>query len=138
MIHFEAKRLWAGTGFDDRQRAHGLADTQEAQWFLMSIPLVIIVVLMLIGYSPGYSAFVVATVSAAWLSVGPPRIIRWAPARYWDAMMEGARNTLIIGATVGVIGIIVGTISAHRHWLEVFSDIIISMSGGIPAGWLLY
>ena len=40
-------------------------------------------------------------------------------------MIEGARNTLIIGATVGVIGIIVGTIQLTGIGLR-FSEIIIS------------
>ena len=45
-------------------------------------------------------------------------------------MMEGARNTLIIGATVGVIGIIVGVIQLTGIGLK-FSQIIIDLSGGI-------
>lgn len=47
-----------------------------------------------------------------------------------NTMIEGSRNTLIIGATVGVIGIIVGTIALTGIGLK-FSDIIISLSGGI-------
>ncbi len=46
-----------------------------------------------------------------------------------DAMAEGARDTLVIGATVGVIGIIVGTIHATGVGLR-FSDIIVSLSNG--------
>jgi TRAP transporter 4TM/12TM fusion protein len=47
----------------------------------------------------------------------------------YDAMIEGARDTLVIGATVGVIGIIVGTIFATGVGLR-FSDIIVSLSSG--------
>jgi TRAP-type uncharacterized transport system fused permease subunit len=43
--------------------------------------------------------------------------------------VEGARDTLVIGATVGVIGIIVGTIHATGVGLR-FSDIIVSLSDG--------
>ena len=52
------------------------------------------------------------------------------PKEILYAMIEGARNTLIIGATVGVIGIIVGSIALTGIGLK-FSDIIISLSQGI-------
>lgn len=45
------------------------------------------------------------------------------------AMREGSFNTLIIGATVGVIGIIVGTIALTGIGLK-FSQIIIELSSG--------
>ena len=51
------------------------------------------------------------------------------PREIWDAIQTGARNTLIIGATLGVIGIIVGPISLTGLGLK-FSDIIISLAGG--------
>jgi TRAP transporter 4TM/12TM fusion protein len=47
----------------------------------------------------------------------------------WEAIQNGAKNTLIIGATLGVIGIIVGTISLTGIGLK-FSDIIISLANG--------
>ena len=47
----------------------------------------------------------------------------------WAAILTGANNTLIIGATLGVIGIIVGTISLTGIGLK-FSDIIISLASG--------
>ncbi len=47
----------------------------------------------------------------------------------WEAILTGANNTLIIGATLGVIGIIVGTISLTGIGLK-FSDIIITMASG--------
>lgn len=47
----------------------------------------------------------------------------------WEAILTGANNTLIIGATLGVIGIIVGTISLTGIGLK-FSDIIISLANG--------
>jgi len=56
----------------------------------------------------------------------------------WEAIQTGAKNTLIIGATLGVIGIIVGTISLTGIGLK-FSDIIISLAGGnlLPAIFLV-
>jgi TRAP-type uncharacterized transport system fused permease subunit len=63
---------------------------------------------------------------------------QWAAARQsmvrvlvktFDALVDGAKDTLVIGATVGVIGIIVGTIHATGVGLR-FSDIIVSLSNG--------
>jgi TRAP-type uncharacterized transport system fused permease subunit len=51
------------------------------------------------------------------------------PKEIWEAILTGANNTLIIGATLGVIGIIVGTISLTGVGLK-FSDIIISLANG--------
>jgi TRAP-type uncharacterized transport system fused permease subunit len=54
---------------------------------------------------------------------------KMGPKEIWEAVLIGANNTLTIGATVGVIGIIVGTIALTGIGLK-FSDILISLSGG--------
>jgi TRAP transporter 4TM/12TM fusion protein len=132
MIHYEAKR-YGLYGIDDPD-APGAWEILKKEWFLVT-PLAIIVVMMLMGKSAGFSA-VVATVSCiavSWFT--PDHKMGWRQIR--DAMIEGARNTLIIGATVGVIGIIVGTISLSGIGLR-FSEIIISLSGGhLPVAILL-
>ncbi len=132
MIHFEAKR-YGLYGIDD-PNAPTAWEILRKEWFLAA-PLVIIVVMMLMGKSAGFSA-VVATVSCIGVSwFTPDHKMGWREIR--DAMIEGGRNTLIIGATVGVIGIIVGTISLSGIGLK-FSDIIISLSGGfLPVAILL-
>ena len=132
MIHFEAKRHGL-YGIDD-PNAPTAWQILKKEWFLAT-PLVIIVVMMLLGYSAGFAA-VVATASCVVVSwFTPDSKMGWRQIR--DAMIEGSRNTLIIGATVGVIGIIVGTISLSGIGLK-FSDIIISLSGGyLPVAILL-
>jgi TRAP-type uncharacterized transport system fused permease subunit len=94
----------------------------------MSLPLVIIVVMMLLGYSPGYAAFwaILSCIGVSWLT--PDK--RMGIKEILAAMNEGARQTIIIGATVGVIGIIVGTIQLTGIGLK-FSQIIIELSFGI-------
>lgn len=125
MIHFEAKRYGlVGLVDDDAPTALQIL---KARW-LESAPLVVIVVLMLMGYSPGYAAFwaTISCVVVSWFD----KEYRMGPKEILMAMMEGARNTLIIGATVGVIGMIVGGIALTGIGLK-FSDIIISLSQGI-------
>ncbi|WP_084591059.1 TRAP transporter permease [Desulfonatronovibrio magnus] len=124
MIHFEAKK----------QNIRGIVDENSPKarevfkqhWF-KAMPLVIIVAMMLFGYSPGMAAFwaTISCVVISWVD----KEYRMGPSQIWRAIVVGARNTLVIGATVGVIGIIVGTISLSGIGLK-FSDLIISLSGG--------
>jgi TRAP transporter 4TM/12TM fusion protein len=132
MIHFEAKRY--GLVGMREEGAPTAWQILKKQW-LLSLPLVIIVVLMLLAYSPGYAAFwaTVSCVIVSWTT--PDHRMGWREVL--AAMIEGARNTLIIGATVGVIGIIVGTIALTGIGLK-FSQIIIELSGGyLPIAILL-
>jgi len=124
MIHFEAKK----------QNIQGIAGEDLPHWTVVlkrewyfSLPLVIITVLMIMGRSPGYSAFwaTISCIVISWMR----KETRMGPKEIWEAILTGARNTLIIGATLGVIGIIVGTISLTGIGLK-FSDIIISLANG--------
>ncbi len=132
MIHYEAKRYGLyGINEPDSPSA---GEILKKEWFLVT-PLALIVVLMLVGKSAGFAAVmaILSCVVVSWFT--PENKMGWREIR--DAMIEGARNTLIIGATVGVIGIIVGTISLSGIGLK-FSDIIISLSGGyLPVAILL-
>lgn len=129
MIHFEAKKLnIQGLTLDDMPSPSAIF---RRHWY-KCLPLVIIVVMMLFGYSPGNAAFW-ATLSCIFISQFDPEF-RMGPKQIWEALVAGAQSTLVIGATVGVIGIIVGTIALTGIGLK-FSDIIISLSGGhlLPA-----
>lgn len=124
MIHFEAKKLnIRGMDLEGQPRAR---EVFKMHWF-KAMPLVIIVLMMLFGYSPGMAAFwaTISCVVISWVD----KEYRMGPKEIWRAMVVGSRNTLVIGATVGVIGIIVGTISLSGIGLK-FSDLIISLSGG--------
>ena len=122
MVHFEAKK----------HNIHGLTDLPKPseifkeQWYRV-LPLVVIIVLMLMGFSPGFSAFwaTLACIVVSWVK----KETRMGPQEILDAILIGARNTLVIGATVGVIGVIVGSIALTGIGLK-FSDIIITLAGG--------
>ncbi len=124
MIHFEAKKLGI-KGIDDDEFPHW-KEVLKKQWYY-SMPLVVITVLMIMGKSPGFAAFwaTISCVVVSWVK----KETRMGVREIWAAILTGANNTLIIGATLGVIGIIVGTISLTGIGLK-FSDIIISLASG--------
>ncbi|MDH3998309.1 MAG: TRAP transporter fused permease subunit [Desulfuromonadales bacterium] len=124
MIHFEAKKQGL-KGIQDEEFPHW-KDVLKKQWYF-SMPLVIITILMIMGKSPGFAAFwaTLTCIAVSWVK----KETRMGPKEIWEAILTGANNTLIIGATLGVIGIIVGTISLTGIGLK-FSDIIISLASG--------
>ena len=124
MIHFEAKKHKI-EGIHEENAPTAWAVFKK-EWYF-SLPLIIITVLMIVGYSPGFSAFwaTISCIAISWVR----KETRMGIREIWQAIQTGARNTLIIGATLGVIGIIVGTISLTGIGLK-FSDIIISLAGG--------
>jgi TRAP transporter 4TM/12TM fusion protein len=123
MVHFEAKKHGISGMKEDLPRAR---DILKREWF-MALPLVAIVILMLMGRSPGFAAFwaTISCVAVSWIR----KDTRMGPREIWAAIQTGGRSTLVIGATVGVIGIVVGSIALTGIGLK-FSDIIISLSDG--------
>lgn len=123
MIHFEAKKLNI-VGIQDEEFPHWRTVLKHDWYYAM--PLVIITILMLMGRSPGFAAYwaTLSCIGVSWIK----KETRMGPKEIWEAIQTGARNTLIIGATVGVIGVIVGTISLTGMGLK-FSDLIIAMAG---------
>jgi len=124
MVHFEAKKHGL-VGIPGEEILPWQAVLRRG-WFF-ALPLVIITVLMLMGRSPGNAAFwaTLSCIAVSWVH----KETRMGPREIWEAIQLGARNTLVIGATVGVIGVIVGVISLTGMGLK-FSDLIISMAGG--------
>jgi TRAP transporter 4TM/12TM fusion protein len=122
MIHFEAKKQGI-KGIDEYPH---WKEVLKKQWYF-SMPLVVITILMILGKSPGFAAFwaTISCIVVSWVK----KDTRMGPKEIWEAILTGANNTLIIGATLGVIGIIVGTISLTGIGLK-FSDIIISLASG--------
>lgn len=73
------------------------------------IPLILLLALMFMGYTPLYAAAVsiFGTVAASWLS----KETRMGPRVILKALEEGARGAVGVGAACVIIGIIIGTVS---------------------------
>ncbi|WP_022849901.1 TRAP transporter permease [Limisalsivibrio acetivorans] len=122
MVHFEAKV----------QNIKG-EKTAETPWSIIktgwyyALPLVIITVLMIIGYDAGFAAVV---------GIGTCIVISWFDREtridhvgFLQASRRGTESSLKIGATVGIIGIIISMLTFSGLILT-FADIVIKLAGG--------
>ncbi len=122
MVHYEAKKY---NLIGERQKHDALTILKKGWYY--SLPLVGITILMLKGFSPGYSAVmgILICIVISWFK----RDTKINLKRFVRASRAGAENSLKIGATVGVIGIIIGVLTFSGLVLT-FADIVIELAGG--------
>ncbi len=122
MVHYEAKQH----GIRGEKTRTGAGEIFRRGWYYV-LPLAVITVLMLVGYSPAYSAILgmVACIAVSWLREDT----RIGPRRFLEAARAGAENSLKIGATLGVIGIIIGVLT-YSGLVLTFADIVIELADG--------
>ncbi len=122
MVHYEAKRH----NIRGERSEVKASEIFKREWFYI-LPLVSITILMLMGYSPGYSAIIgiVTCIAVSWFR----KETRIGPRQFLLASRAGAVNSLKIGATVGVIGIIIGVLT-YSGLVLTFADIVIELADG--------
>nr|VFK50450.1 MAG: TRAP transporter, 4TM/12TM fusion protein [Candidatus Kentron sp. TC] len=122
MVHYEAKKH----DIVGERSPTSAMEILKREWFYI-LPLVIITILMLMGYSPAYSAILgVATcIVVSWFR----KDTRIDFGKFLEASRAGAENSLKIGATLGVIGIIIGVLTFSGLMLT-FADIMIELADG--------
>jgi len=122
MVHYEAKKY----NIKGEKSEHSAMQILKTEWYYI-MPLVIITILMLYGFSPGYSAIlgIVTCIVISWFRADT----RITPKRFIEASRAGAENSLKIGATVGVIGIIIGVLT-YSGLVLTFADIVIELASG--------
>jgi len=122
MVHFEAKRH---NIVGERSKVSA-KEIFKKEWFY-TLPLVVITILMLAGYSPGYSAILglISCLIISWFR----KDTRIKPREFLEASRAGAESSLKIGATVGVIGIIIGVLT-YSGLVLTFADIVIELADG--------
>ena len=91
------------------------------------LPAFLMVFVLIQGHSPNLAA-VVAIYSVVVVSY-LRRETRLTPQRLLDALVLGARNSLVVGATAGVVGLMIGAIMLTGLGIK-FSDFIINATGG--------
>ncbi|MGI9319482.1 MAG: TRAP transporter permease, partial [bacterium] len=122
MVHYEAKK----ENIVGEKSSESAMSIFLSEWFYI-LPLVVITVLMLAGYSPGYSAIlgVVSCIVVSWFR----KDTRIGYREFVQASRAGAESSLKIGATVGVIGIIIGVLT-YSGLVLTFADIVIELADG--------
>ena len=122
MVHYEAKQHDIR---GEKSQASAAAIFRRGWYYVL--PLVVITVLMLMGYSPAYSAILgmLTCIAVSWVR----KDARIGPQRFLEAARTGAENSLKIGATLGVIGIIIGVLT-YSGLVLTFADIVIELADG--------
>ena len=126
MVHYEAKKY----NIKGEKSEHSAMEILKTQWYY-TMPLIVITILMLYGFSPGYSAIlgIVTCLVISWFKTDT----RITPKRFIEASRAGTENSLKIGATVGVIGIIIGVLT-YSGLVLTFADIVIELASGAVFG----
>jgi TRAP transporter 4TM/12TM fusion protein len=124
MVHFEAGRLGL-KGLPEKE----LPNLKEAlkQSGLVLIPILVIMILLIYGYSANRAAF--GAILSSFLLSLLKKETRMGPQKITEALILGAKNSLVVGATAGVVGIIVGVTTQTGLGIK-FSSIVLSFSGG--------
>jgi TRAP-type uncharacterized transport system fused permease subunit len=92
------------------------------------LPIVIIVALLVAHYSPQRAAF--AAIISIFLLSYVKKETRMTPGKIVDALILAARNSLVVGATAGSVGIIVGITLMAGVGIK-FSALILNLAGGM-------
>ena len=106
MVHLEAKKLGL-RGLDAAELPKTLVVLR--QHWLSIIPLAILVYLILVGRTPDYAAVygIIACVVVGFLNP----VNRLSLKDLWNALADGARNTIAVGAAAACVGIVVGVVT---------------------------
>jgi len=131
-VHFEAKRL----------RLRGIDEADVPRWSTilrdahLLIPVGVLLGLLMIDFSPHYSAFwsVVAVLAVSWLR----RHTRLYPRDIWAILVNGGRNMVVVALACAGAGMFVACLTVTGLIISI-STIITSASGGnlFIAGFLL-
>ncbi len=137
IVHFEAKRRGIqGIAGDE------LPEPKEvfaSGWFHL-LPLAILLAFLIAGYSPDWCAVmaIFSILVINWIRMG---LARFFPKRFpgsierlnmqgvFNAMVEGTRNSLVVGSAAAAVGIIVGMVALTGLGLKM-SYLLVALSGG--------
>jgi TRAP-type uncharacterized transport system fused permease subunit len=124
-VHFEACKL--GIRGLPKEELPDFWKTLKRGWHLF-IPLVVLVGLLVARYSPYFAAFY--SIIACLVVASIKKETRLYPRDIWDALVMGARNSLIVGCTAGVMGVVLSGVLLPGLALK-FSSLVLSFSRGI-------
>ncbi len=124
MVHFEARKKNLATV--ERSELPDLKQELKRGGHLF-ISILVIVVLMIIGYTPMFAAFW-AIISILVLSA-MRKETRMSPTEIFSALEEGARQAVPVAIACATAGIIIGCVFVSGLGLK-FTNVIVSLAGG--------
>ena len=127
MVHFEARKRNLAT-IPSSELPNFKAEVKRGGHLFLSI--VLIIVLLVIGYTPMFAAFW-AIMSIFVLSALRPET-RMSARDILSALEEGARGAVAVSVACATAGIIIGCVFVSGLGLK-FSNIIVNLSGGYLA-----
>jgi len=124
LVDVSARKL--GLKAMKRAELPSIKKTLRSGWYFLT-PLIIIFFLLARGNSPSYAAFwaIISTIIVSYFNKKKAMTI----SKVIYTLRDSAVRSLIVGSTVGSIGIIIGTIYLTGIG-EKFSDILLSLSTG--------
>jgi len=108
MVHLEAKKL--GLRGLSAAELPQVVQVLRAHWASL-IPLIILVYLILSGRTPDYAAVWGITACVVVGLLNPNRGHRMSLKDLWQAMSDGSRSTLAVGAAAATVGVVVGVVT---------------------------
>ena len=125
MVHFIAGR--EGLKGLPKDRLPKLKNVLLKQGYLL-LPVVVILVLLILRYSPQKAAFgaIISSIALSYVR----KETRLSPRKLLDTLILAARNSLVVGATAGTVGIIVGITLMAGIGIK-FSALILGFSQGL-------
>jgi len=131
VLDFEA----AKTGIKGLKREELPSFYEVIPRLYLLLPLVILVIVLIQGYTPFRAAFIAILVALALSFL--KKETRFTLKTFLEAIVTSARRTVMIAAACGTAGIVIGIITLTGIGLS-FSSVVISLSGGkIVVGLLL-
>ena len=132
MVHFEAKKQ--GLERISEAEIPKFGQLLKIGWFYL-LPLLTLIGMLIAGYT-AYKAAFFAIIVTIGVSYFRPET-RLTPKRIWEAMVNGARNSLAIGGAVGTIGIIVAVIDLTGLG-RIFPELVLTVAGSNKALAILF
>ena len=123
MVHFEAKKQ--GLERIPEAEIPKFIPLLKSGWYYL-LPLLTLIGILIAGYTAYKAAFfaILATIGVSYFR---PET-RLTPKRIWEAMVNGAKNSLAIGGAVGTIGILVAVIDLTGLG-RIFPELVLAVAG---------
>ena len=125
MVHFIAARR--GLKGLQKEDIPNLKSALLRQGYLL-LPIVVILAVLIIGYSAHSAAFfaILSTYVLSFIR----KETRMTPKRIYEGLKKSSRTSLTVGATAGVIGMIIGSVTMSGIGIK-FTAVVLALSKGM-------